>query len=221
MHSCRGDATLAGKVGLDMDGFHAAAQASWAPLERVSVAAAGFAASHTSEYTHEGIGYLEAGPGFRLATSPPFHIDVYLLAGAGTLTVRDDSPDDLTGRIKADIRRHAIQPVASWIHEEFELGASLRLEQLRYHDVRGDFVARQTAAVSDRGIKVYLREHERMMIFEPAVTLRSGSALEFLPGLRVLFQTGLSRNLTKPDFHQKEWWLAAGLVYVHKASRNR
>ena len=123
--------------------------------------------------------------------------------------------NDLTGdpgvspppvrRIEASFVRYGIQPSLTLHSRHFDASASVRLAGLRYSNVSGNLFFGGTDQVA------YLESLGTQFLVEPAFTIRAGQ-----DPVKVVFQLGMSSNLTTADFRQIEGIAALGVVYSHR-----
>lgn len=165
--------------------------------------------SHTAS---GGGGYIEGGAGYFKRIGEKFVFDTYGLVGFGGMNNR--FPQSVTnypntnGRIEANLLSLAVQPAIGFKSRYFEAALSTRASLINYRNIQGSLVAQNADQQSPSSQQEYLAAHRNNFLLEPALTLRGG--LEFL---KLELQTGVSLNLSHPDFPQDASWVSLGLVY--------
>ena len=162
-----------------------------------------------------GGGYVEAGGGYFTKVSQKFVYETYGLLGFGSMDNRFPQSvanyPNTNGRIKANVLSLALQPSIGFKSRYFEAALSTRTSLINYGKVRGDLVTQNVDQQSPSSQQEYLAERRNNFLLEPALTLRGG--LQFL---KLELQTGVSVNLSHPNFPQDASWVSMGLVYSPK-----
>jgi opacity protein-like surface antigen len=209
-----GDFVAGGMAGIGWGEVHGGLYGAWALTDRYFLAASGVASNFADEESDQSVRYAELAPGVRLSLPHNFFSESQAVIGLGRLEVFYPG---YVGRIKAETHRQAVQQTLGWRFGEVEVGATLRAGYFQYRDIRGEFrTAYGQGTATDEEIKAYLENHDYSLLLEPGVTIRTSEGMELLPGTKGQFQAGLSRNITHPDFKQKDWWLSIGLLYSHR-----
>ena len=157
-------------------------------------------------------GYMEAGAGYFKKVGRKFVFETYGLVGFGGMNNRfpqsvADYPNT-NGKIEANLIGIAIQPSFGFKSQYFDAALSLRTSSVNYTNIRGSLITQNSDQETAGSQQAYLSDHRSNFLFEPAITLRGG--LEFL---KLQVQTGVSLNLTHPDFPQDASWVSVGLIY--------
>jgi hypothetical protein len=159
-----------------------------------------------------GGGYIEGGAGYFKRIGEKFVFDTYGLVGFGGMNNRFPQSvanyPNTNGRIEAKLLSLAVQPAIGFKSRYFEAALSTRTSLINYRNIQGNLVAQNADQQSPSSQQEYLAAHRNNFLLEPALTLRGG--LEFL---KLELQTGVSLNLSHPDFPQDASWVSLGLVY--------
>jgi hypothetical protein len=150
---------------------------------------------------------MEGGIGGYAGDTSGWLLEAYALGGAGELRYRSEAKGAFPftfydNTVRARMYRLALQPAIGFRGEDHQVAVSARFGYLFYDKVRD---RRPDSLGVD---EAYLRSHSRMLLVEPAVTLRGG-----LPWCMAQIQVGTSLNLTDPRFKQSVVWGALGVVF--------
>lgn len=167
----------------------------------------GFVLPNDEENGDGGTGKLfEGGIGYYQNLNESFLLDVYALAGFGT--VENHFPSTVpvwpgtTGDISARLLRYGLQPSLSFHKNYFSVSASTRMTRLRYSNVEGNIIFGNQDQV------VYLNENKSHFLIEPALTIRGG-----LKRIKLQVQLIKSFNVSNSDFKQAVGQITGGLVF--------
>lgn len=159
-----------------------------------------------------GGGYVEAGGGYFTKISQKFVYETYGLLGFGSMDNRFPQSvsnyPNTNGRIKASLLSFALQPSIGFKSRYFEAALSTRTSLINYGNIRGHLITQNVDQQSPSSQQEYLADRRNNFLLEPALTLRGG-----LGSLKLELQTGVSVNLSNPDFPQDASWVSLGLVY--------
>src|SRR5690554_1920849 len=163
-------------------------------------------------------GFVEGGAGYFKQVSEKFVFETYGLFSYGGMNNRfpqsvADYPNT-NGKINADIFGVAVQPSLGFKSRFFDAALSLRANRINYMNIRGSLITQNSDQETAGSQQTYLSDHRGNFLLEPALTLRGG--LEYL---KLQLQTGVSFNLSHPNFPQDASWVSVGLVYRRPAGR--
>lgn len=163
-------------------------------------------------------GFVEAGAGYFKQVSEKFVFETYGLLSYGGMNNRFpqsvvDYPNT-DGKINADIFGVGIQPSFGFKSRFFDAALSLKANRINYMNIRGNLITQNADQETAGSQQTYLSDHRGNFLLEPALTLRGG--LEYL---KLQLQTGVSLNLSHPNFPQDASWVSLGLVYRTPGNR--
>ena len=158
-------------------------------------------------------GFVEGGVGCFKPASEKLVFELYGLLSYGGMNNRFPQSvanyPNTDGKINADIFGVGIQPSFGFKSRFFDAALSLKATRINYTNIRGNLITQNSDQETAGSQQTYLSDHRGNFLLEPALTLRGG--LEFL---KLQVQTGVSLNLTHPDFPQDPSWVSVGLIYL-------